>query len=176
MRCKTPRIREEELKAAFMLAFNMILGDKERYIAQFEELLPLLADTSAPEIKLTEAQDAHDAATDRMRRHIEGNAQKVQNQVEYERHFSEISEECEKTEKLVIKIKDEILEQSARKEQIRRYLNELRQTGSIVTEFDEDLWQTTVESVTVKRDKSFTFTFRDGSSIPVKPPKTKQRG
>jgi DNA invertase Pin-like site-specific DNA recombinase len=171
--CTTPHIREKELKAAFLWAFNRILGDKERYIARFEELLPLLADTSASECDLKAAQEAHDAAVGRMRRYMDENTRQVQDQEEYERRFREMGDECKTAEELVIKIKDEISEQRTRKEKIRRSLNEMRRTGAIVTEFDEDLWRATVESVTVKPDKSWVFVFRDGTQIPVKP---KQRG
>jgi DNA invertase Pin-like site-specific DNA recombinase len=174
-RCKTPRIREEELKSAFVRAFNRVLGGKERYIARFEELLPLLTDTSVLEDKLKEARDASDAAVSRMRRYMEENTRTVQDQAEYERRWGEMSDECRAAEKLAAEIMDEILKQNVRKEKIRRFLDELRRSGDIVREFDEDLWQTAVESVTVKPDKTLTFTFRDGTEIPVSPPETKRR-
>ncbi len=171
--CATPFIREEELKAAFVVAFNRILGEKSQYIAAFKEILPLLADTSKLEAKLAKAQDASDAATGRMRRYVEENARLVQDQDEYNLRFNEMSEECEKAEKLVAEIKDSILEQSARKEKIRRYLDELCKAGDIVTEFDFGLWQATVDTVTVSRDKAFKFIFRDGSEILVDAPENK---
>ncbi|MCL1976226.1 MAG: recombinase family protein [Firmicutes bacterium] len=173
VRCNTPRIREEELKVAFIQAFNQILGDKNRYIDQFEELLPLLADSSALETKLEEAQTACDAAVGRMRRYVEENTRQIQNQEEYKRHFCELDDECKATGKFVADIKGEILERGIRREKIRRYLDELRQVGDIVTEFDEGLWQTMVESVTINTDKSLIFIFMDGTEIPVKPPEHK---
>ena len=42
VRCNTPYIRESEIRAAFLKAFNEILGDKGLYIDQFEKMLPLL--------------------------------------------------------------------------------------------------------------------------------------
>ena len=168
--CATPFIREEELKAAFLTAFNRILGDKDQYLDAFKEMLPLLADTTSLEAKLAEAQNASDAATGRMRRHMEENARNVQDQEEYKRRFDEMSEECEQAEKLVSELKDKILEQNARKEMICRFLDELRKAGDIVTEFGAGLWQATVESVTVNTDKSFKFTFRDGSEVLVAEP------
>ena len=64
-------------------------------------------------------------------------------------------------------IDDAILTQAARKEKILRFLDELKNTGDILTEFDENLWSATVESVKVNSDKSLTFLFRDGTEIPV---------
>jgi hypothetical protein len=40
--------------------------------------------------------------------------------------------------------------------------------NSLVTEFDESLWNATIELVTVQVDKTLTFTFRDGTEISVK--------
>ena len=173
VRCHTPRIREDMLKSAFIQAFNQILDDKDCYVTQFEELLTLLADTSALEVKLAEAQDVYDAAVGRMRRYVEENTRRVLDQEEYERRFKEMDTECKAAEKSVTGIKDEISEQGIRKEKIRRYLEELRQAGDIVTGFDEDLWQATVESVTVHPDKSLVFIFRDGTEVPVNPTEQK---
>ena len=173
VRCNSPRIREDTLKAAFIQAFNQVLGDKDHYIAQFGEMMPLLADTSALEVKLVEAQDAYDSAVGRMRRYVEENTRQVLNQEEYARRFKEMATECKTAEKSVIGIKDKILEQGVRKEKIRRYLDELRQAGDIVTEFDEGLWLATVESVTVYPDKSLVFIFRDGTEVPVNLPEHK---
>jgi hypothetical protein len=166
--CDTPHIRECELRSAFVWAFNRIIGDKSHYIAQLEELLPLLADTSTLESKLAEAQAAYDAICERMRHFVEENTRFVQDQGEYELQFREMSREYKKAERLVIKIKDEILERCARKEKTKRFLNELKQTGDIVTEFDKSLWQATVESVTIYKNKTLTFVFRDGTEIPAK--------
>jgi DNA invertase Pin-like site-specific DNA recombinase len=59
--CETPHIREDELKPAFVQAVNQILGNRDRYITQFEELLPLLADTSVLEKRLAVLKSEHDA-------------------------------------------------------------------------------------------------------------------
>lgn len=171
--CETPHIREDELKPAFIQAVNQILSDKDRYITNFEELLPLLADTSELEKKLEELQSEHDALLRRMRRYMEENTREIRNQEEYNRRYSKMDKQCRELEIQIKKIKDEILEQSARKEKIRRFLNELRQMNNLVTEFDENLWHATVELATINQDKTLTFIFRDATRITVKAAKTK---
>jgi DNA invertase Pin-like site-specific DNA recombinase len=171
--CETPHIREDELKPAFIQAVNQILGDKDRHITNFEELLPLLADTSVLKKKLEELQSEHDTAISRMRRYMEENTREIQNQEEYNRRYSKMDKQCSELEIQIKKIKDEILEQSARKEKIRRFLDELLQMNNLVTEFDENLWNTTIELVTVHLDKTLSFTFRDGTEISVKAVKAK---
>lgn len=41
--------------------------------------------------------------------------------------------------------------------------------GDLITEFDEELWYITVESVTVYADQRLLLTFRDGSEISIEP-------
>lgn len=59
MACSTPNLDEATLEAAFVEAYNRMLGNKEQYIARFEEMLPLLADTSKLERQLAEVQNKH---------------------------------------------------------------------------------------------------------------------
>lgn len=48
-----------------------------------------------------------------------------------------------------------------------RYYNELLKCGSILDEFDLDLWNALAESLTVATDRMLTFSFRNGTEIPV---------
>ena len=60
-RLRHPSLREDEIKECFVAAFNQLLGDKEQYIARFEELLPIITDTVELEQHLAELQSGHDA-------------------------------------------------------------------------------------------------------------------
>ncbi len=171
--CATPNLREEYIKHGFVSAFNQLLGDKERYIAHFEELLPLLADTSGLEKQLAILKAQHTEKLNSLRLYMEENTRLVQNQTEYNRRFSEMEAECAALEEKVKGLQSEILAQKGRKEQIRRCLGELRQCGDILEEFDLDLWNATVESAQISTDRILTFRFRDGTEIPVQIPKKK---
>lgn len=171
--CETPHIREDELKPAFIQAVNQILSDKDRYITDFEELLPLLDDTSELEKKLGKLQSEHDAMIKRKYSYVEENKHEMRDQDEFNRRYCKMTEEIKDSGTQIQKIIDEILEQSTRKEKIRRFLDELRQMDNLVTEFDENLWHATVELVTVHLDKTLSFTFRDGTEISVKAVKAK---
>lgn len=167
IRCTTPNLREVDIKDAFETAFNLLLGDKEQYIAHFEELLPLLADTSGLEKQLEVLESQHAERLDTLRRYMEENTRQVQDQVEYSRKFNALSGECTEIEARIKSIQAEILAQKGRKEQIRRCLDELRQCGDILEEFNPDLWNTTVESAKISVNGTLTFLFRDGTEIPV---------
>lgn len=168
--CSTPNLREDEIEGAVVIAFNRLLGDKEQYIARFEELLPLLADTSGLQGRLDNLTSRHTGMLDELRRYMGENTRQVQDQSEYNRRFEEMSRACTETENQIKKVQEDILAQQGRKEQIRRCLNELRQCGDILEAFDLDLWNAMVETVTVMADRTLVFRFRDGTEIPVKIP------
>lgn len=171
--CNTPNLTEPEIESAFIVAFNELLGEKEKYIQRFTELLPLLADTSDLEKKLAEANEQHSSLMAKLRSYMDENTRQVQDQTEYNRQFSQMDAECEAAEKQIKSIQKKILEQSGRKEQIKRCLEQIQKSGEILTAFDGGLWNSMVETVTVDREKVLTFRFRDGSEVAVELPKSK---
>lgn len=171
--CDTPNLREHEIETAFVAAFNQLLGDKERYIAKFEERLPLLADVSSLEMQLDALHTQHEELMSQIQLYVAENARKVQDQAVYNRQYADMRTACEEIESKIKKTNEAILAQQGRKEQIRRCLNELRRCGDILKEFDLDLWNAISESVTVSVDRTLVFRFRDGTKIPVRIPEKK---
>lgn len=175
MVCSTPNLTEEEIKAAFIKAFNQVLGEKQQHIKRFEALLPILADTSKLDEQLQAAQAEHSRLMNDLRLFMDENTLHVQDQVEYNRKFTEKSQLCEAKEAEIGNLEKQILEQSGRKELIKRCLEEIQKCGEILTEFDVNLWSSMVESVTISHNKTFGFLFRDGTRIAVRLPKESER-
>ena len=71
--CATPSLRKDEIKEYFVAAFNQLLGEKEQYIARFEELLPIITDTAELGQCLSEFQSTHDAKIQLLKGYIEEN-------------------------------------------------------------------------------------------------------
>lgn len=60
------------------------------------------------------------------------------------------------------------LERNAKRTKMAMFLDRLTGCGNLVTEFDEEIWYSTVDSVTVYKDGRMVFAFRDGKKITVK--------
>lgn len=175
MVCSTPNLTEEEIKAAFIKAFNQVLGEKQQHIKRFEALLPILADTSKLDEQLQAAQAEHSRLMNDLRLFMDENTLHVQDQVEYNRKFTEKSQLCEAKEAEIGNLEKQLLEHSGRKELIKRCLEEIQKCGEILAKFDVNLWNSMVESVTISRNKTFGFLFRDGTRIAVRLPKESER-
>lgn len=171
--CSTPNFQEDMIKDAFITAVNQLLGNKAEHIARFEELLPLLADNSALEADLDSLEAKLSTLMDQQRSYMRENTRILQDQEEYNRRFAEMDAECKAVEEQITAIKEQILENTGRKELIRRCLEQLKLHGDLVTEFDTELWGILVESVTIFADSTLTFLFRDETTISGKLPEVK---
>ena len=58
-------------------------------------------------------------------------------------------------------------DKKARLKMTEAFISKLRQQNDMVTEFDEHLWTTLLDFVTVYTDKDVRFTFKDGTEIQV---------
>lgn len=167
LRCSTPNLLEKDIEEGFVIAFNQLLRDKEWYIQHFTEILSPLTDASEFEQQLTEKMAAHADLLEQMRSYMAENTRQIQDQVEYNRHFNKMDAECRQIEEQVASLKAQILDEQARKEKIRRCLEELRQRGEALTEFDIELWSSMIDKVSVAKDKTLSFRLQDGSDILV---------
>lgn len=60
-----------------------------------------------------------------------------------------------------------ITERQAKRQKIEMFLSGLEKQESLITEFDENLWYSMVEYVTVFNKEDIRFTFKDGTEINV---------
>lgn len=60
------------------------------------------------------------------------------------------------------------MERRAKRTKIAMFLDTLKSQPELVTEFDEELWYSTVDCVTVYENMRMVFTFRDGNEVEIK--------
>ena len=63
------------------------------------------------------------------------------------------------------KIDDKRLERNAKRESIGIFIRMLEQSDTLLNEFDEGLWITTVDVVVVHSEHKITFKHRDGLEL-----------
>jgi hypothetical protein len=166
-RCTAPHVSEEALQTAFVAAFNQLLGGKEQYIAAFEEILPAIAGTAELDKEAAALTEEQDVVAELVRKCVEDNAHAAQDQDEYQAKYEGLTARYEAAQNRLKTIAAEKQDRSARHERIRRFLDTLRQADGLLEAFDETLWRSTVEKVTVHTGTEMTFTFRDGGEVRV---------
>ena len=166
--CKTPHLTEANIQAAFLIAFNRILGKREEIIEAYHEVMEALTDTADLDTEREQLQSECEVVMGLIRKVIEDNAQKAMDQAEYEKKYTRHYNRYEKARQRMAAIEELRLERNAKRTKMAMFFDRLTGCGDLVTEFDEELWYSTVDSVTVYKDGRMVFAFRDGKKITVK--------
>lgn len=165
--CKTPHFTEADIQAAFLAAFNIVLGSRDEIMEAYNEVMEALTDTADLDAERDQLENESEVVMGLIRKAIADNAQKAMDQREYERKYTGFCERYEAARQRLAEIEAQRLERTAKRTKIAMFLDKLTGCAELVTEFDEELWYSTVDFVTVYEDKRMVFTFRDGKEIEI---------
>lgn len=158
---------EDEIKAAFLAAFNIVLGNRDEIIEAYEEVIAALTDTADLDAEQETLENESEVVLGLIQKIISENAQTAMDQEEYNRRYDAYSERFEAARKRLAEIAELRQERNAKKTRIRLFMENMNNHQELVQSFDEELWYSTVDYVTVYEDKRLVFTFRDGRQIEI---------
>ena len=164
-RCRTLHITEQEIKSRFLKVYNGMIEDKESYIIAASEACRMICDTDALDSEIDELLREIEVVTEMTRRCISKNAEAAQDQESYTERYNGLVGRYEKAKVRYDELnllRDERLRKGRA---IRRYLSDLSGRTELLTEFDDCLWLTTVQSVVIKRDGELLFRFFSGAEV-----------
>ena len=160
-------LSDYEIKAAFVEAFNALVDGREEIISAYEELAGLLSNTEQIDKELHEAEQECVVVAEMMQRAIAENASKPQDQTEYARRFTELSNRLELAKQVVAEKESQRMERLGKKAGMTLFIRAVKGLDGYAAEFDEEKWYTTTDHVSVFADGTMEFVFRDGSSHTV---------
>ena len=65
----------------------------------------------------------------------------------------------------MVEIEDEIKDKTARRFEMKEFINRLRNTEELLTQFDEELFLTTIEKIIIQADSIMVIVFKDKSEF-----------
>ena len=95
------------------------------------------------------------------------NASAIVTEEEYKRRYNDLTERYQAAEEKLNTLLAERKRMEAEALAIRGMLFELMELEQLPIEFDEKLWNATVERLTVYEDERFVFSLKDGTEITV---------
>jgi len=98
---------------------------------------------------------------------VADNANRCQDQVEYQRRYADLNARYDAVKKRLDDVTAERQSRASQKEEILRFIDTVRQRDALLTGFDENLWRATVDSVTVHSLTDIRVKFRDGREIKI---------
>ena len=117
--------------------------------------------------RLRELDERLNTEADEVQELIATNARVAQNQDEYTAAYGDAVSRYEATKAKRDKTAAEIRQRSIRRREFERFITELEKLPEALTEFDDALWGSLVEYVTVGKDKTMVFTLIGGTEMQV---------
>ena len=164
-KCKTPHLYEDELKKAFVVAFNSMVQNKDDLISNYDVIIARLTDNKVLDLEQNKFQDELDEIIELIRKCVEENANTAIEQQDYNKKYSALVENYNAIKKQLKDIETKRTERAAKKQNILKFIENLRQSSQILLEFEEAIWNATVELIKVNSQENITFIFKDGTEI-----------
>ena len=165
-KCTTPHFSEDEIRKLFVKAVNQLVDCKKEILSLYSEIADTKFSTEEQEKTLTVLSLEIQSAEQQIQDCIEENAAAALNQSEYTARYDALIDRYDvlktKYEKLAVKVH----EKQCRKEQLLSFLRWLERT-SLITEFDENIWNLMLDDVIVHSKSDVVFIFNNGSEISV---------
>lgn len=154
---------EEEVKTAFVTAFNRLVTEREEIVANAEIVRQTLCDTTELECEKAALGQELAVLVEMTQNCIAENARIAQDQGEYQKRYNGLVERYEKAKVRFDEVTDAIAQRSAKSERLAGFIKTLRAQEEPLANFDERLWGCMVDYVTVGVDGGMMVVFRDGT-------------
>ena len=164
-KCQTRHVTEEEIKEAFVMAFNRLVTERDEIIANARLVRQILCDTTTLAEERAKLQQELAVLVEMTEKCIRENARIAQNQEEYQKHYEGLVARYDAAKARFDEVTEAISAKEAQSERLARFIKRLKVQTEPVAEFDEQLWGCMVDYVSVGVDKGMTVVFRDGTEV-----------
>ena len=161
--CQTPTLKEESLEECFVTAFNSVLARKEEIIANYAECLDAITDDSALQARMEAIQLETADLTTLINNLLMNSSKQRGGGDDTNKRYEEYMSRHEALQQEKLELSKQISLLAAKRVLVNAFLEELKKHDGPLTAFDPLVFQATVNSVTVSRDCTVTFLFRDGT-------------
>lgn len=103
--------------------------------------------------------------TELIKKCIAENSSSAQDQEKYTERYNSYVERYEKAKSRYDELEQQKDNKLSKRKAIDRFISNLSKRGELLTEFDNCLWLTVVDTVTVRKDGTLIFRFNDGTEI-----------
>lgn len=169
-KCLTPFVREKQIKAAFVEAFNKYIKHKDEYISKTGERIAELIDAGQIKQDIAAKEEECRVIYEELRTLVDENSIKVQDQNEYAEKFSRMETKCRALEAEMKMLNEKASSMAAQRKNIALFLEKLQENDVFVSEFDDELWLTLIDKAIMKQSGKITFIFKDNTKITINIP------
>ena len=162
--CMTPHVTEDELHELFVSAFNELLAEKKEILSNIEIVRKTLCDTSELTAERERLHAELAMLAEMTRACVEEKQSAPVDQDEYQARYNGLVEKYNISRQRLEEVDYMIDQKQAQSEIINIFVKALKEQGRAITEFDDALWCSMVDFVTIGRDYR-SVTFKEGTEI-----------
>ena len=166
-KCQTPHVTEEEIKEAFVTAFNRLVTERDEIIANARLVRQTLCDTTTLAEERAKLQQELAVLVEMTEKAVMQNARIAQNQEKYQRHYEGLVARYDAAKARFDEVTEAISAKEAQSERLAVFIKRLKTQTEPVAEFDSQHWASMVDYVIVGADKGLAVVFRDGAEVRV---------
>ena len=164
--CSTPHLTEEEIQDVFISVVNQLIADKEEILDGLKEVQSTLSGTEEPEKEQSRLAEQMNVDADAVNQIISENARVAQDQEAYRVRYEALVSRFEETKARYEKVTSEIQMRGIRRREFGRFITEVEKLGGKpIRKFDEALWGSLVDHLTVYAKDNIVFTLNSGLEI-----------
>ncbi len=163
--CDTPHLYEEDIKKLFLQAFSKLMDTREQILEDCQLAQATLCDCTDLDAEQNTISEEMDILGEIIRRCVEENSTKIQNQAEYFERYDRHATRYEKLKKRYEAIEAERQRRKEQNDRLGAFIHAMASQEQIPMEFSDELWLATVDRVTVHADERVVFTFKSGVEI-----------
>lgn len=164
-KCDTPHLTEDEIKEAFVRVVNRLLTDRTEILAELKAVQAELSGTEELEAEQKRLAEQMNVDADAVQDVIAENARVAQDQEEYNIRYEALVSRFEATKAQYEKVTSEIAMRGIRRREFGRFIKTVENMPQAVTDFDEALWGSLVDKLTVYSKDNIVFTLTSGMEI-----------
>ena len=164
-KCKTPHVTEEEVKAAFVSAYNKLVTEKTKIVNNLKTVLRTVCQTDELQKDKNRLEQELSVLVEIMNNSVKENARIAQDQDAYRERYNELAGKYDALKEEYDKVVVAITAKEVQGVRLENFIKELKAQDGVIREFDERLWGGLVAFVTVGKGKEITVTFKDGTEI-----------
>ncbi len=162
--CQTPHLTEADIQQIFLRAVNKLITEKQEIIENIRDLQQTLCQTG----DLEKAQAQHEADMKMLagltEQCIAENARIAQDQSAYQKRYDDLARRYDEAKKAYEEASAAIKRRKTRAKQLDAFIQTL-EGQEPVKAFDETLWSSLVDFLTVHGEGDVRVTFKDGTEI-----------
>ncbi len=167
IKCETPYLTEEQIKKAFIEAFNKMNIDKDNVINHCKNFIKILDNFDELDLRIGEQKTEVDIIDKMATAMVMENATSNQDQNEYRIQFSNIEKRYNEAHKKL----DELLSEKKRKEaqvaSLKAFMNSYKNKPEVLVKWSDSVFKAMIDKIIINDNGTKKLVFKSGYEVRI---------